>query len=585
MKRLQLFVVLALSFVTVSAQTKWFDPLDGTEPNIQGRAWNAEIGKCYHRFPARAESQLRKPVWNLSKETAGLYVKFYTNAPEVTVKYTVSGGLSLPNMTTIAVSGVDMYATDVDGVTNWCACPGNYNFGKAAGDTIVFHYKDLTCRNTKRGNEYQLFLPLYNAVTSMKIGVPDNATFTFASLPKEKPVVIYGTSITQGASASRPAMAWTNIVQRRTQYPVINLGFSGNALMDAAVYDLLSEIDAKMYILDCMPNMVSMPDSIVSRTLAGVHKLRQKSQAPILLVENDGYLYGKTNKPAEESYKLSNRELKKAYDQLVAEGVKDLYYLTKEDIGLTPDAQVDGWHASDIGMELYADAYVKKMNDMLNCHPMAMFPPIPQRRDGYYEWETRHNQVIELNRTTNPEILLIGNSITHYWAGLPYDSIHRGPVSWKKLFGKKHVTNMGFGWDRVENVFWRIYHGELEGCAPKHIFLMIGTNNISKGDPDDKIVEGILGLVNLIRERQPQAKIHVVKIYPRHRTEQRIAGLNALLEQKLQVNDHVDIVDVTSQLLLKDGSGKLDESLFVDGTHPNEAGYSRIAEVYKKFLK
>jgi lysophospholipase L1-like esterase len=180
---------------------------------------------------------------------------------------------------------------------------------------------------------------------------------------------------------------------------------------------------------------------------------------------------------------------------------------------------------------------------------------------------------------------MIGNSITHYWAGEPaYTPRQWGLQAWKKLFGKKRVTNMGFGWDRIENVFWRLYHGELDNCHPQQICMNIGTNNLEK-NTNEEIVEGILGLVQLIRERQPQARLHVIKIYPRRGQEDRVARLNDLLQSRLPKDNMIDIADATSKLLLTDGSGKIDESLFRDGLHPNEKGYARIVEVLKPLLK
>lgn len=585
--RFALLLVVSLLALGLQAQTKWYDPLDGDTPYIQGRAWNKEIGKSFHRFPQRAQPVLRKPVWDLSTNTAGLYIEFYTNAPSIKVRYLCSGGRTLPNLTTIAVSGLDLYTTDCDGVTNWCACPARYYFGSEPTDTISYRYLDLAYHNRhNQGNKYRLFLPLYNSVTAMKIGVPEGSFFQFAPASVERPILVYGTSIAQGASASRPGMAWSNILQRRLDAPVINLGFSGNALMDAAVYDLISEVDAKMFILDCMPNMYRIHDSIVNRTIAGVQKIRAKSKAPILLVENDGYMYGKTNAPIENECNVTNAQLRKAYEQLIADGVKDLYYLSKEEIGMTPDSQVDGWHASDIGMELYADAYMKKIKEIFNYHPMSLFKPCTQRREPEtYSWDERHNAVITRNSTTNPEILMIGNSITHYWSGEPaYTPRQWGLQAWKKLFGKKRVTNMGYGWDRIENVFWRLYHGELDNCHPQQICMNIGTNNLEL-NTNEEIVEGILGLVQLIRERQPQARLHVIKIYPRRGQEDRVARLNDLLQSRLPKDNMIDIADATSRLLLTDGSGKIDESLFRDGLHPNEKGYARIVEVLKPLLK
>lgn len=571
----------------LQAQTKWYNPMDGDAPHIQGRAWNQEIGKTYHRFPQRSQAVLRKPLWDLSTNSAGLYIEFYSNAPSITVKYLCSGNRTLPNLTTIAVSGLDLYTTDCDGVTHWCACPANYYFGSLPTDTMSFRYRDLAYHNIhQKGNKYRLFLPLYNTVTAMEIGVPANSYFEFAPASTERPILLYGTSIAQGASASRPAMAWSNIIQRRIDAPVINLGFSGNGLMDAAVYDLISEVDAKLFIIDCMPNMYRIHDSIVNRTFAGVQKIRAKSKAPILLVENDGYMYGPTNAPIENECNVTNTELKKAYRKLIDNGVKDLYYLTKEEIGMTPDAQVDGWHASDIGMELYADAYMKKINEIFHNEPLpASVVPCTQRREpDTYSWDERHNAVIERNRTANPEILMIGNSITHYWNGEPASTRQWGAKAWKKLFGKRKVTNMGFGWDRIENVYWRLDHGELDDCHPQHICLNIGTNNL-KINTDEEIVTGIMGLVKIIRQRQPQALLHLIKIYPRRGEEARIAKINDLLQSRLPQDNMIDITDATPQLLLTDGSGKIDESLFRDGLHPNEKGYLRIVEILKPLLK
>ena len=180
---------------------------------------------------------------------------------------------------------------------------------------------------------------------------------------------------------------------------------------------------------------------------------------------------------------------------------------------------------------------------------------------------------------------MIGNSITHYWAGEPtYTPRQWGLQAWKKLFGKRKVTNMGFGWDRIENVFWRIYHGELDDCRPKHICMNIGTNNL-QCNTNEEIVEGILGLAQLIRERQPQAQLHIIKIYPRRDQEGRVAQLNELLAARLPHDNMIDITDATAKLLLPDGSGKIDESLFRDGLHPNEKGYSRIIEVLRPLFK
>jgi len=586
MKKITFIILYLWIACSLQAQMVWHNPLAGDTAHVQGRAWNMETGANFHRMPDRLKAGLREAVWELSTNSAGLHIDFYSNAPEIIVRYTVSGYKSLPNLTTIAVSGLDLYATDSEGKTDWCACPGNYTFGNATADTITFHYKGLSYHNQhKLGSEYRLFLPLYNTVTWMEIGTPEGSIFKYSPLSTERPIVIYGTSIAQGASASRPAMAWTNILQRRLDAPIYNLGFSGNAWMDQEVFSAMAEIDARMYILDCMPNMYRWKEDIYSRTIEGVKLLRQKSDAPILLVENDGYMYGTTNPAIANEAKVTNEELLKAYNALKVQGVKELYYLSMEEIGLTPDSQVDGWHASDVGMEQYAKAYMEKITDILDLHPLTSYAPIRQRREpGTYEWNERHESVLQQNRATKPDVLMIGNSITHYWGGQPYHRIHRNQQAWDELFQGLTVTNMGFGWDRIENVLWRIHHGELEGVNPKHVCLMIGTNNISIKEPAAQIAQGIVELVELIRRRLPETHIHVLKIFPRRDMNADVKAVNQLLEQKLPTDALTHLVDLTPVLTLP--NGQPDPSLYgTDGLHPAAKGYQKIAQALKEIVK
>ena len=89
----------------------------------------------------------------------------------------------------------------------------------------------------------------------------------------------------------RQGMAWTNILQRKLDMPVVNLGFSGNGQLDEGFFKLLAEVDAAMYVIDCMPNMTNDRVGLIRPRLEkGIRILRSKSKAPILLVEHDGYM-------------------------------------------------------------------------------------------------------------------------------------------------------------------------------------------------------------------------------------------------------------------------------------------------------
>lgn len=577
-------LALMASMTTTAQQVKWMNPMDGDEPYISGRAWNKEMGRTYDRLPDRFEKLLPKNVWSLKAHTAGVIVRFVSNSKTIRVRYgCLSNNYNGFNMTGIDKSGVDLYGKNPDGDIHWIATHMSW---KMQADTARMEWQNLTYANKGRGAEFTLYLPNYNGVKWLEVGVDEGSQFQFLHQSPERPIVVYGSSIIQGASPSRPGMAITNIVERELEYPVINLGFSGSARMEPAMFDMLSEIDARAYIIDAMPNSFNLQDTeIIKRAKEGVMKLRAKSQAPIMLCECHPTPDSVMRANVKAKYDRGNVALRRAYDELRAAGVSNLFYLSKSDIRFGEDYMVEGSHPNDLGCRVYADAYEKKIREMLaEDKPNSVFPPVTQRRDGCYEWRERHNQVVQLNHTTNPEILLIGNSITNFWGGNPVCSVNNGGAAWGKTFGKRRVTNMGFGWDRIENVFWRIYHGELEGCKPKHICLLIGINNYYVNTPE-QIAQGICDLAQLIRERQPQAQLHVLKVYPA-RGRDKVARINELLEQKLKTDAKTELVDLTQCLVLPDGSGKIDPTCFQkDGLHPNEKGYTLLGKQLKKHLK
>lgn len=572
-----LFFFLLCSFVSVQAQYVWKNPQEQDVPVIRGRAWQHDLQGSYGRLPSKAQEKVRKAVWDLSQQSAGLSVAFYSNSPEIKVKYVVKGNRGMVHMPVTGVSGVDLYATDKNGRSRWCAA--KYVFG----DTITYTYRGLTYEDSSnKGYEYELFLPLYNAVSFLEIGVREDAFFQFIPVSKEKPLVIYGTSIAQGACASRPGMAWGNIIHRELEHPVVNLGFSGNGKLEKEMFELLAEIDAQLYLIDCLPNMVGADTAVIAdRVVEGVRILRARSNAPILLVEHSGYMNEYTSKSTEVSYRAANKQLHNAYDALIKDQIAGVYYLTKENIGLSMDAMVEGVHPNDLGMQQYADSYIKKIKEVLKEKggEIATTIPCKQQRDPY-DWMARHEQVLALNSVSAPEIVMIGNSIIHYWAGEPFHSRQNGGKAWERLFKGREVHNLGFGWDKTENVLWRIYHGELDGFRAKTVFLLIGTNNLPFNS-DNEIIDGIVCVAKAIRERQPSAQLRILGILPRKEMEDRIRKINAALQNQL-AEMSVTYIDL-APVLTKE-KGRIDLSLFLDGLHPNEKGYERIADVLSAFL-
>ncbi|MDR6944048.1 SGNH/GDSL hydrolase family protein [Mucilaginibacter pocheonensis] len=587
MKRITILLISIFCFFnTVFSQNapmyNWFDPGKTDFPIIEGQAWSKEVANTYDRFPARAEKSLNPNVWNISHSSAGLYIKFKTDARNLVIRYKVKGDIAMAHMPATGVSGLDLYALDPNG--KWCLAPGSFSFK----DTITYRFSNIKVSADFPGKsyEYRLFLPLYNSVSWLQIGIPSGAQFNFMPLSKEQPVLVYGTSIAQGGCASRPGLAWTAILQRMLDRPLVNLGFSGSGLLEKSVIDLMAEVDAKIYVLDCMPNLVNFTDQqIEERLSASIQILKEKRPAvPILLVEHSaGNVTGLLDSGKNAGFMRVNKVLDQTYSKLIAAGTKGVYLLTSKEIGFDINSTVDGLHPNDVGMEKYASAYENAIRTIIN-EPIGRYSttvPVVQSRDGYYDWRSRHNEILMLDKTDAPKIVFLGNSILNYWGGEPKAPLARGAGSWDKYLAPLGVKNFGFGWDQVENVLWRVYHGEIDGFKARKVMIMIGTNNLHINN-DEEIIAGLKMLVQAVKARQPETEILLSGLLPRRAQEKRIAALNKGIF-KLAAQSRVRFIDPGKLLL--DHSGTINESLFGDGLHPNEAGYQKLAVALVPYLK
>ena len=590
MKRLLLVAALFISFGHLGiAQEepvmKWWNPIEHEFPVIEGQAWTKEVQHPFDRLPARAQKDVREQVWNLSKHSAGLMIRFRSNAENIVVRYGVKGNHAMNHMPATGVSGVDLYAISSDGEWLWC------RGGRSFADTITYRFNNLRPNDPyhKMGREYRLYLPLYNSVDWLEIGVAEGRYFRPLPVRMEKPIVVYGTSIAHGACASRPGMAWTSILGRKIDRPLINLAFSGNGRLEPELINLLTEIDAKMYILDCLPNLtrpkIYDDEELKRRVLTSVRALKEKRPGvPVLLVDHAGYTDGFITPGRMTTYQRINRIQKEAFSQLKAEGHQDLYYLTRAELNLGLEGTVDGTHPNDLGMMQYAEGYEKAVRSILK-EPIGSVSTtqacIQYREPGNYDWEDRHRDILEMNRTAPPKTVFLANSIVHFWGGLPRTKLVREEASWETTFTPMGVRNYAYGWDRIENVLWRVYHGELDGFEAEKVVLMIGTNNLHL-NTDEEILAGLEMLVEAVKVRQPKAEVRLMGLLPRRDREDRIAQLNLRIAQ-LAGKEEIKYGYLGEVFLTADGI--IDETLFSDGLHPNAEGYRKMGEVLKLLLE
>lgn len=342
-----LFLVATCAAQPATAQLQW---TDARALRVEGQGWT-DTAAPWDRLPGRAEKTVRPPVWELSRDSAGICVRFRTDSPEIHVQWTLTRErLEMAHMPASGVSGLDLYVRH-EGVWRWRA-NARPQRGKDPQQVRMVHGAEPVLR------EYLLYLPLYNGVRTLSVGVAEDAELEAgAAPPHAKPIVFYGTSITQGGCASRPGMVHTAILGRRLDRPVINLGFSGNGTMDASIADLLVELDPAVFVIDCLPNMRAK--QVTERIQPLVDRLRAaRPDTPILLVEDRTYDYAFAVPAARERHRTSRAALRAGYDALVARGVRGLHYLTGDALlGDDGEATVDGSHPTDLGFVRQADAF------------------------------------------------------------------------------------------------------------------------------------------------------------------------------------------------------------------------------------
>jgi lysophospholipase L1-like esterase len=214
--------------------------------------------------------------------------------------------------------------------------------------------------------------------------------------------------------------------------------------------------------------------------------------------------------------------------------------------------------------------------------------PVTHNRDHrVYDWVERHEAILQLNKpgANTAQVVLIGDSITHFWGGEPKSARVAGASSWDKFIAPHKPINLGFGWDRTENVLWRLRHGEVAGLKPKAYVVLIGTNNFQTNSVAET-VDGIEEVCLEIRRRSPGAKLLLLGILPRgeapNELRSKAADANALLKTRVAklADKYVDLSD----RYVAPG-GRISKAMMSDFLHPTDRGYEVMGEVIDSTLK
>lgn len=333
----------------------WFNALS---LGLEGQGWK-DLDHPYDRLPSKAKQSVTKSVWGLSHQSAGLAIRFVSDSKSISARWSLrKDSLGMHHMPPMGVSGLDLYSKDKN---RWryvaSASPKQKDENVA---TLVIDAPPGI-------HDYLLMLPLYNGTEKLEIGIAANARLAPAPLRPESmrlPIVFYGTSITQGGTASRTGMAYPAILGRRFDRETINLGFSGSGRMEIEMAELLAEIDAAVYVLDCLPNMNA--ELIHERFTPFIQRLRKlKPDTSIILVQNIVYQGGWFSK-SKARHIAKNEAFEKEVAKFKSLGLrKNMRIYGGDLLGKDGLATTDGTHPNDLGMVRIANALEKSIRKSL----------------------------------------------------------------------------------------------------------------------------------------------------------------------------------------------------------------------------
>lgn len=332
---------------------------DASEFPLYGKVREDTPGR-YDRLPAEFQGRSRDAIWYLGQNSAGMFIRFNTDSKNIWCRWTAKFGNDMNHMTLVGIRGVDLYGLNKK---------GEWRFIAAGRPTPNDKFTEAQLIGGMEGEatEYMLYLPLYDGLTDLQIGVDSTAMLTrpkVNSPKKERPIVMYGTSILQGGCANRPGMAYTNILSRRFDREVINLGFSGNALLDMEIAELMAAVeDPAVFVFDYCPNawdyLIREKGEQFFRIVRDAHP-----DVPVIFIEDvyfPHYEWSETIRQEVDKKNVAQREL---FEKLKKQGEKRIYFLKATDmVAKDKEAFVENIHFTDLGMVQYADwltPYLKK---------------------------------------------------------------------------------------------------------------------------------------------------------------------------------------------------------------------------------
>ena len=337
-----LFPNLKFNDETIPPRDDDYMYFDASEFDICGKI-SEETFSAYDRLPFRSRNVARKKIWHLFRQSSGIYVRFRTDAPSIRVRWTALFESSMNHQALTGTRGVDLYMLK-DG--SWIYAGTGRPRNKVTEAPIIDKF-------SKEMREYMLYLPLYDGISYMEFGVPQDCVIARPEVdsPKEgKAIVAYGTSITQGGCASRPGMNYLSILSRKLDREFVNLGFSGNGNLDLDVAQVIADSDnVGCVVFDYVGN--ASAEDIEERGEKFYRIIRNAHpDIPIIFLGERIY---PNQVPDRTEPALANVALFKRLKELGENNIYSTPVFDERDE--YRDCTVDGHHLTDYGFQAQAD--------------------------------------------------------------------------------------------------------------------------------------------------------------------------------------------------------------------------------------
>ncbi|MEG1915336.1 MAG: SGNH/GDSL hydrolase family protein [Muribaculaceae bacterium] len=363
-------LVLAIMLIGVITPSMAFAEEKQPEPlryvnaqnlKIINKGFNDTFGP-YTRIPAYLKDSVRPELWERAQCSSGIAIRFATNSKRVGVRYNLLWNTHMAHMADTGLKGTDLYRLSDEGKWEYVNTNRPSKKDSIQSKTYVENLKgDM--------REFMIYLPLYDGVNWLEVGVDNNSTITKPMIDNPRAgmkIIMYGTSILQGGCSTRTGMVSTSMIQRDLNCEVVNIGISGEGKMDMCMARAMAKIpDAVAFVIDPIPNCTKMMcDTLTYGFVNCLRKLRP--EVPIVMVEGPIYPYAKFDTFFGKYLPEKNAAFRKNYEILKKENPKNIYYITTDGlIGDDNEATVDGIHFTDIGFRRYADKLIPILNKIL----------------------------------------------------------------------------------------------------------------------------------------------------------------------------------------------------------------------------